>query len=185
MEENIIEIEDYVRATSISPDGRYLLLTRNNQKTGKFQIYFTDVKGDRKAVQILNSEYNVQQARFSPDGRWIVYLSDESGKNEVYIQPFREEGAKYQISSHGGTNARWHGSEIFFESDNKWCVVQVSIAGKVPTFGNPKELFNSGEIDIFDVAKDGKNFLSGRSPSGSSLDFISLIDNWENLAKKK
>lgn len=185
MEETILEIEDYARATDVSPDGRFLLLTRNIQKTGKAQIYFTDVKGDRKPVQILTSEYNVRQARFSPDGRWIVYLSDESGKNEVYIQPFREEGAKYQISSHGGTNARWHGNEIFFESDNKLCVVQVSISGKVPTFGNPKELFNSGEIDIFDVAKDGKSFLSGRSPSGSSLDFISIIDNWENIAKKK
>ena len=185
VEETILEFEDYARATDISPDGRYLLLTRNVQKTGKSQIYFTDIKGERKPIPVLASEYNVRFARFSPDGRWIVYLSDESGKFEVYIQPFREEGAKYQISSHGGTNARWHGNEIFFESDNKLCVVQVSISGKVPTFGNPKELFNSGEIDIFDVAKDGKNFLSGRSPSGSSIDFISLIENWENLAKKK
>ncbi len=185
IEESIVDVEDVLRATDISPEGRYLLLTRNVQKTGKAQIAFVDIKSDRKLIPILTSEYNVRQARFSPDGRWIVYLSDESGKNEVYIQPFREEGAKYQISSRGGANARWRGNEIFFESDNKMWVAQVSISGKVPTFGSPKELFNSGEIDIFDVSRDGKNFLCGRSPAGGSVDFISLIDNWENLAKKK
>lgn len=185
IEETIMDLEDFVRITDVSPDGRYLLVTRNVQKTGKAQIFFTDLKGERKPIPILTSEYNVRQARFSPDGRWIVYLSDESGKNEVYIQLFQEEGAKYQISSSGGSNARWRGNEIFFESDNKMWVVQVAISGKVPTIGNPKQLFNSSEIDIFDITKDGKNFLAGRSPSGSSIDFISFIENWEYLAKKK
>lgn len=80
IEESIVDVEDVLRATDISPDGRYLLLTRNVQKTGKTQIAFVDIKSDRKLNPILVSEYNVRQARFSPDGRWIVYLSDESGK---------------------------------------------------------------------------------------------------------
>ena len=185
MEETILEIEDYAAATGISPDGRYLLLTRNIQKTGKRQIFFIDLKGDRKLVPIFISEYNVSSARFSPDGRWIVYLSDESGRSEVYVQPFPAEGAKYQISSHGGVNVRWRGNEIFFESDNKMWVVPVSISGKVPTIGSPKELFSSAELQIFDITKDGKSFLAGRSPAGSSVDFVSLVENWEYLAKKK
>jgi serine/threonine protein kinase len=184
-EDTVIEAVDYWHATGMSPDGRFILFDKIVQKTGKSQAFFVDVRGDHKPVLLVPSEYNVDQAHFSPDGRWIVYQSDESGRYEVYLKTFQEEGAKYQISLQGGSKPNWRGNEIFYETENKLWVVGVTISGKTPTFGTPRELFNSGEIQIFDITKDGKSFLAGRAPSGGAGDVLSLIVNWESLAKKK
>ena len=66
-------------------------------------------KSEREPFPFLQTEFNERGAVFSPDGRWIAYQSDESGQNEIYIRPFPGPGAKWQVSTKGGTRPRWRG----------------------------------------------------------------------------
>jgi Tol biopolymer transport system component len=92
------------------------------------------VDGERKPVQITQTEFNETQAQFSPDGRWISYVSNESGRNEIYVRPFPaspEQGGKIKLSEGGGTSARWRrdGKELFYiASDTKMMAIDVRTA---------------------------------------------------------
>ena len=91
---------------AFSPDGRYLVLSGNDPKT-KYDLYLVDLKGDRKPVLLEQSPANDVQPAVSPDGHWLAFVSDESGRYEVYVRPFPANGAHVQISSDGGTEPRW------------------------------------------------------------------------------
>ncbi len=73
------------------------------------------LEGERKPVPYLQTEFNEQQAKFSPDGRWVAYDSDESTRPEVYVQPYPPTGAKWMISKNGGAHPMWRrdGKELF------------------------------------------------------------------------
>ena len=91
-----------------SPDGHFLLYLSNGRPTG-YDLFLLPLSGDRKPVAFLNTKFNEHLGRFSPDGRWIVYYSDESGRFEVYVAPFPGPGGKRQISTTGGNKPRWRG----------------------------------------------------------------------------
>ena len=89
-----------------SRDGRFFLFTSQNQKTGN-DLWIKPLFGDKKLYGVANTTFTETGARFSPDGRWIAYESDESGRPEIYVQPFRGPGRKLPISSDGGNYVRW------------------------------------------------------------------------------
>ncbi len=101
-----------------SLDGKYLsFFTVNNPKT-KNDLWVLPMTGEKKPILFLQTEFTESRGVFSPDGKWIAYQSDESGKNQIYVRPFPGPGGKWQISTAGGTRARWsrNGKEIFFLS---------------------------------------------------------------------
>ena len=83
---------------------------------------------DRKAQPFLQTPFNEGGADFSPDGHWLAYVSDESGRHEIYVQPYPGPGGKWQISTEGGTEPVWNrnGRELFFRSGNKMMAVEVA-----------------------------------------------------------
>jgi eukaryotic-like serine/threonine-protein kinase len=83
-EEKLADLRDPVRLLSLSPDGRYLFSCVQDPKTS-WDVYYTDLKGDRKLVPLLNSSYAETHAKLSPDGRWLAYISDDSGRPEIYL----------------------------------------------------------------------------------------------------
>jgi hypothetical protein len=114
----------------------------------------------------LSSPGQVNGPRFSPDGKWLAYSSDETGRSEVYVRPFPTLDAKWSISSEGGTNPVWSpdGRELFYRSGPRMMVADVATT---PTFAArpPRVLFEGpffvdfiGDID-FDVAPDGQHFV--------------------------
>ena len=120
---------------SWSPDGQVLAFTEADPTTG-FDIWMLGLQGDRKPRPFLQTPANEGGPAFSPDGHWVAYLSDESGRQEIYVRPFPGPGGKWQISSEGDTEPMWarNGRELFYRNGDKMMVTAV---GTQPvTIGN-------------------------------------------------
>jgi dipeptidyl aminopeptidase/acylaminoacyl peptidase len=104
---------------SWSPDGRHIVYTARDEK-GKSTVGILPMEGDRKPIQ-LQSAFNLRQARVSPDGRWLAYVTDEDGKDQVFVRPFPTGESKWQVSNDGGTDPRWSrdGRELFYVSGER------------------------------------------------------------------
>jgi Tol biopolymer transport system component len=178
-----------------SRDGRWLLY---GKVTGQYNLWYLPLTGDdRKPILYLASQYNKSQARFSPDGHFVAYASNESGKYEVYVQPFPEaSGGKWLISTAGGNQPRWRrdGKELFYISaDSKVMAVDVTTA---PVFrnGSPKALFavpifssaTMLNITRYDVMPDGRKFLINTlvTEAPASASPIMVVLNWQMGLKK-
>jgi Periplasmic component of the Tol biopolymer transport system len=143
--------------------------------------------GDQKPFPFLQAEANERSARFSPNGRWIAYTSDESGLNQIYVQSFPDSGGKRQVSTNGGYHLAWRsdGKELFYiASDKKMMAVEIKADG--PTFeaGTPKALFdlrvpsfNSAQGQ-FAVTADGQKFLVANTVGEIISVPINVVLNW-------
>lgn len=155
---------------SVSPDGKTLLFGRQGSAGAK-ETDALSLEGSGKIQPVLRSTFNQSQARFSPDGHWVVYISNESGRDEVYVQPFPTTGGKWMVSNGGGVYPLWarNGREIFFRNEDKVMSVPVETQ---PAFkpGTPRMLFQGGAYRYlgfgsylatgnYDVAPDGQHFL--------------------------
>ncbi len=105
---------------SWAPDGQHLLYVSSGGPTTN-DLFVLPLSGDRKPTPFANTQFSEAPGEFSPDGRWIAYTSNESGQNEVYVAPFVGQGGKWQISTVGGSSARWtrNGSEIVYLSPDE------------------------------------------------------------------
>lgn len=180
---------------SWSSDGRYIAYERVGLqgKTGS-EIWILPLFGDKKPFPFLSSASNESMASFSPDGKWLAYVSDESGRAEVYIVPFPKRSGKWQVSTEGGTRPRWRrdGKELFFVSlGNKLMAVPVREENNTLDIGSPEPLFQINPPDsqyagwIYDVTPDGKRFIVvTRLPEPPSAEPITLVVNWPELLKK-
>jgi Tol biopolymer transport system component len=151
-------------AFDFTPDGRLLLYTAREAKTGH-DILTLQLDGERKSSAFLRTQFNENSARLSPDGRWVAYASNESGRYEVYVRPFPEGGAPAQVSNAGGAAPRWRrdGRELFYVTlppDQSVVAVPVGVEGGAFKAGAPAPLFKvelSG--NDYDVSADGQRFL--------------------------
>jgi Tol biopolymer transport system component len=181
--------------TDWSRDGRFLLYTEQNPKTS-YDLMALPLNGDRKPIPLVRTPFAETQGSFSPDTRWFAYVSNESGRPEVYVQPFMPPGAgsspaagKSQISRDGGARPKWRadGKEIFFRAPNgSPMAVDVSTS---PAFqpGIPKQLFPlPANVGDWDVTSDGKRFLVAmplQSQQNANTP-ITVVLNWEAGLKK-
>ena len=122
--------------SSFSPDGSLLLFGARNlaDTSPNTDIFALPLNGERTLRPFLQTKFSEQTARFSPDGRWVAYLSNESGRPEVFVRPYPGPGGKWQISTDGGDEPCWSrsGRELFYwQGDNKMMVVDVETK---PTF---------------------------------------------------
>jgi hypothetical protein len=144
---------------------------------------------DRKPQPFLATRFNEGGASFSPDGRWLAYVSNESGRPEIYVQPYPGPGGKWQISTEGGTEPLWNrnGRELFFRNGNKMMAVKVATQPAfTPT--KPMMLFEK-EFAVsqfpatgiaYDVSADGQRFLMVEESDESSPQQINVVLNWFN-----
>ncbi|MEX2089512.1 MAG: protein kinase, partial [Bacteroidota bacterium] len=186
-EEKIVQKEtNSIYVTDISPDGRFILLI---DQTPTWDLAYADLEGDKKVIPILATGFNEGVGAFSPDGRWVAFQSDESGRNEIYVIPFQREGGKYQVSTAGGNGPIWGKTgELFFDSGNQQMLVRVDLSGASPRFTVPKPMFNIGGdtgLSVMDVTKDGKRFLASKMANASVRNSLSLIVNWPAMVGKK
>jgi eukaryotic-like serine/threonine-protein kinase len=152
--------------TSISPDGDTLLIARQTVKTSQ-DVYAISLRGGSAPKPVVNTPAFEGGAEFSPDGRWMAYVSDESGQMQVYIRPFPAPDRKWQVSTEGGTAPVWNrnGRELFYRNGNKMMAVDVMTGGDV-TLSASRLLFEQTyafgptiTIGNYDVHPDGQRFL--------------------------
>ena len=176
-------------ASSWSPDGQNLAFEQTSPNTG-WDIFVFRLS-DRKAEPFLQTRANEIAPRFSPDGRWIAYASDESGRYEVYVQPFPGPGGKWQISTQGGTEPVWARSgELFYRNGDKLMVAETTTH---PNFsaGNPKLVFEQRyaayqTLPDYDVSADGQRFLFTKSgEEAQARSEINVVVNWPEELKQK
>ena len=174
---------------SVSPDGKTLLFGRDTT-TGAFGVYAISLDGKGEIRPFLQSTFTQTAARFSPNGRWVVYHSNESGRDEIYVQPYPGPGGKWLISTQGGTYPIWahSGREIFYGSENRMMVVPVETQ---PTFkaGTPRMLFQDANYLMqgnYDVAPDGQHFLMLKEKEApASSKELSIVTNWTEELKRR
>jgi serine/threonine-protein kinase len=180
----------------MTPDGRTLLFVDNGSKTGG-DIWALSLEGERKPHVFLQTPFLENTPRLSPDGRWVAYLSDESGRIEVYARPFPGPGGKWQISTEGGQGIVWSakGNELFYRAGAKMMVVDIRTQ---PTFsaGKPRLLFEAPRAALspraglgadYSVSADGQRFLMvrPREQAQTALTQINVVTNWFEELKQR
>ena len=168
-----------------SRDGRFIVYQLTFPKD---TLWLLPLFGDREPVPLLKSTFNEAHGRLSPDGRWLAYTSDESGKNEVYVQDFPTSGAKWPLSTGGGSFPRWRrdGRELFYlAADQK--LMAVAVSGDA-TFhaAEPKALFEMRGISLnrlrypYAVTADGQRFLVNLPVGQDTSSPITVVLNWQS-----
>ena len=187
------------QAADFSPDGRFLLFRTQNLKT-RYDIWAVPVNpGRSSSLELLegqgpfvvartNSDERDPQA--SPDGKWIAYESDESGRFEIYVQPFPGPGPKFPVSRGGGAQVRWprNAKELFYIGlDDRLMSVAITLDAKrqTVTAGVPVPLFTTnvgGAITVrrqqYVVSGDGQRFLMNTIKDQASASPITVVQNW-------
>src|SRR5579864_1094286 len=169
----------------VSRDGRYLFTVT----LGITRIWVLPLFGDRKPFSYLRTEFQENQPRLSPDGRWLAYRSNESKRNEIYVVSFPQPGGKWQSSTDGGRDPVWSrdGRELYYYSlDGKIMTVDIK-AGPQFQFGVPKTLFEariSTRNISFEVSKDGRFLLPVLVEQETSKP-MTVVLNWPEMLKRK
>jgi serine/threonine protein kinase len=174
------------QAESCSPNGKYLAYLRRIPGTqDPAAIWVAPVAGRGKPFPLIEGEFDKGFPAFSPDGRWVAYASNESGRFEVYVAPFPGARGKWQISTAGGTFPRWRGDgrELFFLSaDNRIRAADIAARGTTIRVGSPQTLFQEQTVPTpmspFDVTPDGRRFLINMPTAQGESEPISLLINW-------
>jgi hypothetical protein len=196
-EEPLLKDQDGMEANDWSPDGRYLIYNVLDPKTSRDLWLLPDpgAPGEHKPRPFLVTPFREMQGQFAPGpvgpARWIAYTSDESGRNEVYVQPFSETSAvaagKFQISADGGYQPRWRrdGKELYYiATDRRLMAVEVKM-GPAFEHGVPKALFQTripgdprSSNFRYAVAPDGKRFLIESQADELVSEPIDVVLNW-------
>jgi DNA-binding winged helix-turn-helix (wHTH) protein/Tol biopolymer transport system component len=175
-----------ITAPDWSRDGQFLLYTDNGGRSP--DLWTLPLSGDRKPKPFQATLFLEDHGKFSPDGRWIVYTSNESGRNEVYVRQFPAGEGFFKISRDGGSGPRWRddGRELFFLALDGMLMaagIEKTAKGLKPTV--PQPLFHTGALRNFGyaVAKDGQRFLiSVTDPPGPAP--ITVVMNWPATLRK-
>ncbi len=184
-EELLYEAADEATPTDWSRDGRFAIFDTRSSKT-KYDLWVLPLTGDRKAFPFLQTEFSESSGKLSPDGRWLAYVSDETGGLEVYVQSFPGKEGKWQISAKGGTRPVWSrdGKELFYNApENKLMAVDVKSGARFE-HGAAHALFEFRGSNSFDVTRDGKRFLLASSLEQEANPELTVVINWHAGMKK-
>lgn len=181
----------------VSPDGRMLIVRVLQPKTG-WDLVALPVDGRSSQVPVAQTPFDEREGQFSPDGKWIAYASNESGRFEVYAQAFPTAGAKWQLSTRGGSQPRWRhdGRELFYiDVDGKLMSVPLAPTAPGQAFeaAAATELFQTRIFDgtvtpssnrhQYAVSPDGTRFLINTEIQESAPSPIIMVLNWKPPGK--
>ena len=186
------EVADFGTLSSINPwdwsrDGKYALVRKANE------LWYLSWP-ERVAKPLLQVKWTVRNAQFSPDGRWMAYASNETGRMEIYVSPFPTGNGKWQVSSAGGEEPRWRqdGKELsYLSADGKMMAVPVK-TGTSFEAGFPAALFqthrrqpvSAQDVFSYDVSGDGQRFLILSKVDEANPAPLSVLLNWASEIEK-
>ena len=188
------EVSDRPTPFAVSRDGRFLTYSasRGGINFDSFVVPMAGTPADRKGTSIVGAEFNERGTRFSPDGRWFSYTSNESGRDEAYVRPFDPDAGRagegqFMISKDGGASPKWRGDgkEMFYLAPDG-TIMSVDIS-TTPSFSaaTPKPLFKGPRGVIFwDLAQDGQRFLMPVPQDANAPAPYQVVLNWTSTLKK-
>lgn len=164
-------------ARAVTPDGKVLIAEEQDPVTS-YDIWQVQTDGSGRRA-ILAGPANENHPDLSPDGRWMVYHSTESGRSEVYVQQFPPSGRKWMVSDGGGIRPRWspRGDEIFYWSDQRLMSARVT-ANRAISIARPQPLFRGDYASDYDVASDGQHFVTLRASARAREGRLAVVLNW-------
>jgi WD40 repeat protein len=172
-----------------SADGKWIVFEQQGEKAGR-DLWLIPPGGEPKPKPYLQTTFNKQDARISPDGNWMAFVSMESGRPQIYVQPIPAVGAKHQISLAGGHSPNWRrdGKELYYGSPDRKLMAVPFKTGKLFEAGTPEVLFSHAVPRSFGVTKDGQRFLMidpvVATDSTPSVPPIRVVLNWQAALKK-
>jgi Tol biopolymer transport system component len=205
-EELLLESPQLKTAYGWSADGRFLLY-QSIDPTTNMDLWVLPMKGDRTPWAFLRTDFSERMGQFSPDGRWVAFMSNESGRTDIYIRPFVEPSppgtasqtagapdVQWQVSTAGGLYPLWRhdGREIYYIGPSgEMMATPIAVTGTALEPGTPMALFparivgggvDDGQGRQYDVAPDGRFLINTELESATAP--ITLLMNWNPEAKK-
>jgi len=184
-EKLLLHTDDPKNAGSWTSDGKYIAYVTRNPKT-QIDVWALPTFGDRKPIAIAVSPFSETTPMFSPDARHIAYVSNESGRDEIYVQTFPEPGGKWQVSNGGGSDPSWRGdgSELYYRSpDQKLMAVETRAAGNDFQAGVPQPLFAirirpGNPRNKYAPSPDGQRFMIAAPLGRDAMSPTTIVLNW-------
>jgi Tol biopolymer transport system component len=180
-EEELLQTSAFQEANDVSPDGKTLVYTERNAR-GDNDIWTLSLTGERMPSRFAETRFEELGPRFSRDGHWIAFTSNESGRFEVYVAPYPATGGKRLVSANGAWMPRWNrdGRELFYISSDQHVMAVPVRSTPSLELGPAVSLFllKAGGWDDYDVAPDGKRFLAIVPESSGNGQPLTLISNW-------
>jgi hypothetical protein len=201
-EDLLVESSQITVPSDWSADGRFMLYYSIDPQTAR-DLWVVPMVGDRAPWVFLKTRFDERWGQFSPDGHWVAYMSDESGRNEIYVRPFAkpaasgapaDAGGQWQVSTAGGTFPRWRpdGKELYYIGPGgEMLAAPMRTTDLTLTPGAPVVLFPTrivgGGVDEtqgpqYDVTRDGRFLINTVLDSAAAP--ITLLQNWQPGAKK-
>ena len=180
-EERVAPFNDHQFGPSVTADGKHLLFHQVGKKMDVWLMPFAT----RKPQPLIATEFHDINAVVSPNGRWVAYVSDRSGRAEVYITSFPTPAGTWPVSVDGGNTPRWmpDSSAIVYEKGTKFFIVPIE-DGPRPRAGKPRLLFEGRYDDDFDIAPDGRIAVIKEGPRPTATQFTIAL-NWAEELKRR
>jgi len=184
--EKLFDAEYDQRPNSWSPDGRLVVFTQHHPDTG-LDIGVLPIEGDRTPRALIKTPFDEWNGIISPDGRWIAYESNETGRYEVYVTTFPVVGAKRRVSTNGGHSPVWapNGRELFYRSEAKVMAVAVETEPDL-IVGRPLILFQANfarDLGCYDITPDGQRFVIIQGEEHPPAEIRAIL-NWSKELKR-
>lgn len=149
--------------------------------------------GDRKPFRLIPSQFGNFLPAFSPDCKWVAYVSIETGQREVYVTHFPDASRRYRVSTQGGTLPRWRGDggELFYALRNSILAVSVDEKPDSISLGTPHTIISAANyaaaapVNFYDVTANGQRFLMTEANSPKGTVPLTLVTNWDAALKKR
>ncbi len=194
--ERLAEIEHAFWASSWSPDGKWIL---GEVQSSSFDLWAIPADGSGEPVEYLATEFFERFPAISPNGRWIAYMSDESGREEIYVRPFPIAAGKWQVSDGGGDWPSWSrdGSELIYRTEDGMMSAKISTENASFRAGRPQPLasggFSNGQIGVsvagsifsdYEIMPDGQSFIILQGGEGQTVqNHVTLVTNWFDVLR--
>jgi Tol biopolymer transport system component/DNA-binding winged helix-turn-helix (wHTH) protein len=189
-DELLLETGSHLYPQDWSPDGRFLVYLVSNPKTG-FDLWLVPLAPPRQPIPLAQTEFSERYAQFSPDGRWIAYTSDETGRTELYLQTLPPSGARWQVTTSGGDSPRWRrdGKELFYLAPDGRLMAMAVSGSSTFQASPPQPLFlatipSGNPGPSYDVSADGKRFLMSVPARDAAETPITVVTNWQAGLKR-
>jgi eukaryotic-like serine/threonine-protein kinase len=188
----IVEENGFDLPEDVSPDQRYLVYRRPGERSSGTALWALPLSGgERKPFPVVSSEFIVQAASLAPNGKWMAYECNETGRFEIYVTAFPGGGVKWQVSTAGGSAARWRGDgkELFFlDPTDNLMAVDANPSGPTIQLGTPHTLFRAvgvqNTLGAYAVMPDGKKFLINSADVKEENQPLTLVQNWPAALKQ-